>query len=353
MELSIGMTTSSPLKICAVQQFFTKALEKYLKSSEVEIKSYTPNNINLPPQPVDSGDICCHKRISCSLVDYLRECDFIVSIENGLVVDKDNVKDVCYVVIQNKCGVRIECQSTGITVPLKYYQQVKHNIYNELGLKYTVGEMIHQEFPEIPANNWMADKQFGGIDRKDQIAEPLAELLPKIKCFLIQNSILHFDDYPKPGVMFQDLSNILANSGRLQLLLDMMSDKVESHFDKIDVIVGLDSRGFIYGSMLAMELDCGFVMARKKGKLPRHNTLSVEYGTEYSKDAIEIMSDMIKPNQKVLVVDDLVATGGSLEAAVKLVEKAGGKVVGCFTVCKVDNLFEKAQCRLGNILTLL
>jgi adenine phosphoribosyltransferase len=132
-----------------------------------------------------------------------------------------------------------------------------------------------------------------------------------------------------------------------------MTDLVNTKFgvDQVDKIVGLDSRGFIYGSLLAPEINSGFIMIRKPGKLPGV-TVSTGYETEYSSDKFEMLNNVIQKGDRVLIVDDLVATGGSLLAAKKLVDEVGGTVVGSFTVLKVDPLFEIASKKIDNLVTL-
>lgn len=170
----------------------------------------------------------------------------------------------------------------------------------------------------------------------------------------LKKHIIHTPDFPKPGVVFQDMSAILADPKLRKLLSQQMNECVflSPIGTNIDKIVGLDSRGYIYGIDLANSLGCGFVMARKPGKTPGSFKF-VDYGTEYSKATIEIMDGIINKGDKVLIVDDLVATGGSLWAARKLVEEFGGKVVGAFTVLKVDPLFEQAQEKFGKDVPIL
>lgn len=131
-------------------------------------------------------------------------------------------------------------------------------------------------------------------------------------------------DFPKPGIMFRDITTILKDPVAFKLTAKMLFERAEN----LDVtkVVGIESRGFIFGSMLAEKLDVGFVPIRKPGKLPAE-TLSETYALEYGTDTIEIHKDAIKPGDKVLLHDDLLATGGTAEAACKLIEKLGGKVL--------------------------
>lgn len=142
----------------------------------------------------------------------------------------------------------------------------------------------------------------------------------------LRKSIRSIPDFPKPGIMFRDITTLLKDPAMLELTVDMIAE----HFSdtKIDKIAGIESRGFIFGAPLATKLKKGFVPLRKKGKLPAA-THGVTYDLEYGQDTIEIHQDAFQPGDRVLVVDDLLATGGTLKAALKLVEKAGGVVAGC------------------------
>lgn len=131
-------------------------------------------------------------------------------------------------------------------------------------------------------------------------------------------------DFPEPGVIFRDVTSILQDADGLKLAIDSMQEIIGDL--PVDVIVGTESRGFIFGMPLAYNLHTSFVPVRKKGKLPCE-TISEEYDLEYGSAEIEIHKDAIKPGQKVVIIDDLIATGGTIEASVKLIESLGGEVV--------------------------
>lgn len=132
-------------------------------------------------------------------------------------------------------------------------------------------------------------------------------------------------DYPELGVMFRDVTSILQDADGLHLAIDQMMEKIGDPAD-VDVIVGTESRGFIFGMPIAYNLHKPFVLVRKKGKLPCE-TISRTYDLEYGTATIEMHRDSIKPGQKVVVVDDLIATGGTIEGAIKMIEELGGQVV--------------------------
>jgi adenine phosphoribosyltransferase len=137
--------------------------------------------------------------------------------------------------------------------------------------------------------------------------------------------IREIPDFPQPGVSFKDITTVLKDPQALRYVVQEMA----RHFrDKgIDTVVGIESRGFIFGAPLAYELGLGFVLIRKPGKLPA-DKLRMQYDLEYGKDALEIHRDAIEPGQRVLLVDDLLATGGTIAAAAQLVQELGGVVAG-------------------------
>lgn len=142
----------------------------------------------------------------------------------------------------------------------------------------------------------------------------------------IKKKIRTIPHFPKHGVMFRDITTLLQDS---QGLKDVVKEFKERYKDsKIDVVAGIEARGFILGGVLAHELGVGFIPLRKKGKLP-HKTESITYDLEYGTDTIEVHVDAIKPGENVLLVDDLLATGGTSIAAARLIEKLGGNVVEC------------------------
>ena len=140
----------------------------------------------------------------------------------------------------------------------------------------------------------------------------------------IEEYVRSIPDFPEPGIIFRDVTSILQDADGLHLAIDLMQEKLKDV--DFDVVVGPESRGFIFGMPIAYALGKAFIPVRKKGKLPCE-TVSAEYDLEYGKAEIEIHKDAIKPGQKVVLVDDLIATGGTMEASCKLVEQLGGEVV--------------------------
>ena len=140
----------------------------------------------------------------------------------------------------------------------------------------------------------------------------------------IEEYVRSIPDFPEPGIIFRDVTSVIQDADGLQLAIDSMQDCLKGV--DFDVITGLESRGFIFGMPIAYNLHKPFVLVRKAGKLPCE-TISRTYDLEYGSATIEMHKDSIKPGQKVVIIDDLIATGGTVEAAAKLVEQLGGEVV--------------------------
>ena len=140
----------------------------------------------------------------------------------------------------------------------------------------------------------------------------------------VENYVRSIPDFPEKGIIFRDITTVLQDPDGLKLAIDGMKAFLEDV--DFDVVVGAESRGFIFGAPIAYEMGKGFVLVRKKGKLPCE-TISQKYDLEYGTAEIEMHKDSIKPGQKVVVVDDLIATGGTIEAAIRLIESLGGEVV--------------------------
>ena len=156
----------------------------------------------------------------------------------------------------------------------------------------------------------------------------------------IKKSIRNIPDYPKPGIQFKDITTAMKNPQIFREIIDLMA----AHFavQKIDYVVGIDARGFIFGAALAYKLGCGFVPVRKPGKLPA-DTIAEEYALEYGTDKLEIHKDALKKGDRVIIVDDLIAVGGTAEAAAKLVEKLGAKIVSFAFVIELNELGGSAK----------
>ncbi len=147
-------------------------------------------------------------------------------------------------------------------------------------------------------------------------------------------------DWPIPGVIFRDLTTLMSDPDAFRETCDIFYERYRHK--KIDKIVGIDARGFVFGAVLAYKLGIGFVPVRKKGKLP-HDTIEEVYTLEYGSGTMEIHKDAIIEGEKVVIIDDLIATGGTIGATVKLVKKLGGNIVECAFIIELPDLKGRAQ----------
>lgn len=160
------------------------------------------------------------------------------------------------------------------------------------------------------------------------------------KLELIRNSIITIPNYPKQGILFRDITSLLEDPIAFRTSVDLL---IEHYKDKkIDKVVGTEARGFIFAAPLALALGVGFVPVRKPNKLPR-NVFREEYQLEYGTDTLEMHCDAIKPNERVLIIDDLLATGGTVAATAKLIQKAGGIAEDAAFVINLPDLHGKAK----------
>lgn len=151
----------------------------------------------------------------------------------------------------------------------------------------------------------------------------------------LKDYVVTIPDFPEPGIMFRDVTSVIQDPEGLKLAIDTMQDLVKDL--DFNVIAGAESRGFIFGAPIAYNQGKSFVLVRKKGKLPRE-TVEQSYELEYGSATIEMHKDAVKPGDKVLIVDDLMATGGTIEATIKLVEKLGAKVAGILVLMELAGL---------------
>jgi adenine phosphoribosyltransferase len=156
----------------------------------------------------------------------------------------------------------------------------------------------------------------------------------------IKDHIRHIPDFPKPGILFYDISTLLAHADAWQVTMGRLANAVRA--EQPDILVGIESRGFLVAAPLALKLGCGFVMARKPGKLPGE-TVRQDYTLEYGTDSIEIQADAIHPGQRVVVLDDLLATGGTISAVIALLRKMGAQVVGAACIIELNFLAGRSK----------
>lgn len=173
------------------------------------------------------------------------------------------------------------------------------------------------------------------------------KMAPKVSMVDLKKYVRDVPDYPKPGILFRDITPLLADAAALEAATEALAELFAG--EKIDVLAAAEARGFIFAAPLALRLGVGFVPIRKPGKLP-YESHSYSYELEYGSDELQIHVDAVQEGQRVLLVDDLLATGGTMEACCRLLEKAGAEIVGCaFLIHLVDLAGERKmaphQCR--------
>ncbi|MBH52645.1 MAG: adenine phosphoribosyltransferase [Chloroflexi bacterium] len=162
--------------------------------------------------------------------------------------------------------------------------------------------------------------------------------------------IREIPDFPESGILFKDITPLIGNAQAFKTSIEMMADLCSDI--KIDHVLAIEARGYIFGSPLATKLNAGFIPVRKSGKLP-YSTIKMEYGLEYGKDVMEMHADALKPGENVLIVDDVLATGGTLEAAAKLVEQTNAIVAGMLLLLEIEFLNGRSKLEGYRINTLM
>ena len=166
----------------------------------------------------------------------------------------------------------------------------------------------------------------------------------------LEDYVRTIPNFPLPGIMFRDVTTVLQDADGLRLAIDSMKEQLEDL--DFDVIAGAEARGFVFGAVLAYLMHKPFVLIRKKGKLPG-KTIAQSYDLEYGQATVEMHTDAIKPGQKVVIVDDLIATGGTVLAGAKLIEKLGGKVVRMVFLMELAGLFGRRRLKDYDVRTVI
>jgi adenine phosphoribosyltransferase len=166
----------------------------------------------------------------------------------------------------------------------------------------------------------------------------------------LAQSIRSIPDFPKPGILFRDITTLLKDKNAFKKAVDLIAGKFSK--SKIDYVAGVEARGFIFGGALAQKLHLGFIPVRKKGKLPG-KTKGITYNLEYGTDTLEIQEDALKPKDKVLIIDDLLATGGTVKAVADLLEAQGAKIIGAAFVIELVDLKGREKLKKYPIVSLV
>jgi len=342
--MKIAITSESHIKIKAVGEVFK------LNHKDIVIETFNTGR-DLPSQPINEGGMmACRERINIlenRIGDKIKEYNYIISIENSILFDVNKeIYDVVNVILKE--GEDIYMITSGfIRIPKfhhKYLEILSRKYTNKKAkipsFNVTFGQLLKDEGFVKDDKNWM--RELLGIERFNQVKNAIVDLLETIK---LKKSFKKYPDFPKQGIDFKDINPIFADPKLFDILVNMMSRSIR---DTPTKVVGLESRGFILGTALARKLGTGFVPIRKKGKLPGE-TYSIDYIKEYGTDTFEIQKDSLNKNDTVLIIDDLLATGGSIVAGIKLIRETGAKLQSCMVIEKVDVLYDIAIEQLNKL----
>jgi ribose-phosphate pyrophosphokinase len=372
----IYLCTGSDLKVKSVAR-----LVKLLESSNKTKYELIPKKLDYDTieQPINSGTFTeCDKRIKC-MEAYLNDSkielgndDMIIALESGTFFDdtqklenNPNIHDVCIMMV--RCGTKSE-------YTFNQYSSFGIQIDNDLFNMYMEGVHVHSvDIPDAPPewdgfdmdilgrndgtfgkflqksfsvqhNNWMKDPRFGNCDRSDQINDCCNK-------FLIDFCTDTVPDFPRKGVLFKDITSIMVNQTLLSEMYKLLERFILDNYDieKLDYFAGLDARGFYFAPVLAKTFGKGFIPVRKAKKVPRTNDdqiVTQSYGTEYSEDEFGLTVRSEFKGKNVLILDDLLATGGSLIGASSVLKQSSLNVVGAVTIYDVLDLRYDAEEKL-------
>ncbi len=340
-SLKFIITSKNSLKVNCVTACVTKYIDPKADIIPIETESVIAQPINNDIQK------CCMERIQSvrNLIDPATY-DHIISLENGtlfnesgslktVLIDtndsKVTVMDVCLLIHYDKKADTFQSfYSFGIPIDEELF---KSYLQNNNSVVSTFGQMLGTKLG-IDSRNWMKDPKFGGVNRSEQIENVLNKWVLSYHLEIIPN-------FPKEGVTFKSLDNIIGSPSLKNLLFKMIIQHMDTQFpmSQIDYIAGLDSRGYLYSVPLSNHFETGVLCIKKAGKVPKGpNTITEKYGTEYSTDELAIVRKPEYIGKNVIIIDDLVATGGTLFATINMLKNAGMNVVGTYTVNEVDGL---------------
>lgn len=349
MSFDILLTTESEIKIDAVKTWFSKKFGK-----TVNIKGVNCDGCKLPKQPIidELHDLGHSYHFAKERMNFVRRkenfnnYDYVISIENA-IDSNHGVNDKCFVLMYSK-GIFGHGESIGIPFDIKYFTELEkdykmveysNRIY---GYDCTIGEIINKHDDSIDPKNWM--EKICGVDRRDQIRNAMDKAYIKLCKYNDQKNQLlaaykSYNNFPKEGVLFHDIWELFKDPDMLRLVIKFIVNQYR--YDNIKYVVGLESRGFCLGIAVALKLKkVGFKSVRKVGKekkLPGE-VIEVSYTKEYGTDVFQMQLNASERGSNVLIIDDLIATGGSMQAAIDLSIKAEFNIVDCCVLRNVPEL---------------
>ena len=334
------------VKVCEdVANFLSKKEGIQYSVNVLDIAGGTDESGSIVEQPFNSKTYAVSKSrvITISKNDKLAENSIVFAFENGIMVsdDRENVMDFCVMTIQIN-GVITQYTSFGIQIDKNLFDEyIKQNAVDLKTEKsnVTFGSFLAAKVTGVTSNDWMSDIRFGGIKRQTQLESCVHQ-------FYLDRYARYIPNYPRDGIIFKDITPIMSDPTLLSIVFADLKRIVEDNFGDVDYFAGLDARGFYFAPTLAQIFNKGFIPVRKAGKLPvskddRKDPTKViieAYSTEYSDDEFGLIPDPLYVGKKVLILDDLLATGGSILGASRVLNNAQMKVVGALTVYDVKSL---------------
>lgn len=350
------LCSKSPLKENAVRAAVQSTLPGYA------LETFS-DDTGLVEQPLNEGTlICANTRIDNALRAHcvLSPEDVVVAIESGIYYDTDDDGTVCHVrevaalVAVHGDGQRHVFYSFGITIQSAMFSNyLKQTTFlaELLGRRQTYGKYLENEIRNLmpftghfESDNWM--NTHGGCDRFNQLKNALEKWIVHMHTDVVP-------DFPRPGVQFKDVTPVFADICVARIAMGVLKLGIRFYFKDIpDYFAGLDARGFYFAPSLASEYNCGFIPVRKRAKIPctpanADRLVTEGYTTEYSEDAFGLLKRPEHAGKTVIIVDDLLATGGSIVAAARVLRKAGMLILGATTLYDVPALRKQANTKLA------
>lgn len=323
-------TSKNALKVSCIKNILENTDMKNICLEPTQV----PQDVKIVEQPMNEGTVmCCVERINSIYKD---EDNIYISLENGIFILNHLIYDVCVLIVRINGKDKIY-YSFGIPIDKNLWDVYTKtvNLQEPLGYDSTFGNFLAKNFG-VEHNNWSKDPRFGDIDRRCQIMNVLEKWLIDYETEIIP-------DFPKPGVQFANIESVTINPTLHSILFNLLETFIKYNYDleQIDYFAGLDARGFYFAPTLARVFGKGFLPIRKIKKVPRTKSQEIVnegYTTEYSDDMFGLRLRPEYKNKNVIILDDLLATGGTLCGATNLCRKAGLNVLGCLCVYDIEGL---------------